>query len=47
MKKRSLEELDFGPEVVFRGDTLRIGIKDFITMFDEVKFYKFGRLHKR
>ena len=40
MKDSTLEELDFGPEVVFRGDTMGTNIKDFITLFDDVKYHK-------
>ena len=40
MKDSTLEELDFGAEVVFRGDTLGTNIKDFISLFDEVKYHK-------
>ena len=40
MKNATLEELEFGPEVVFRGDAMGTSAKDFVLKLDDVRMHK-------
>ena len=40
MKNATLEELEFGAEVVFRGDAMGTSAKDFVLKLDDVRMHK-------